>query len=683
MHHRPLSDWLPITLKEVKSRGWEQLDVILISGDAYVDHPAFGPAVIGRIIQSFGFKIGIIPQPNWRDDLHEFKKLGKPKYFFGVTSGCMDSMVNHYTASMRKRSTDAYTPAGEAGYRPDYATTVYTKILKQLYPDVPVVIGGIEASLRRVTHYDYWSNKLAPSILESSGADLLVYGMGEAPLREILTLLEKGVPFSQLTMVKQTAYLRPSADGIPKNKKWTDKELASHTVCLNDKLKFAANFKVIEQESNKAKANRIIQKIGTQNLVINPPYQTMTEKEMDRSFDLPYTRLPHPKYKFRGPIPAYDMIKFSINMHRGCFGGCSFCTISAHQGKFIASRSQKSILKEVDQVTEMHDFKGYISDLGGPSANMYGLKGKDEEICKRCVAPSCIHPLVCDNLDTNHSAMTDIYKKVDANPKVKKAFIGSGIRYDLLTRSYNKKADKSIEPYMEQVLRRHVSGRLKVAPEHSSANTLKIMRKPSFDHFRAFKKKFDEIDKKFDLNQQLVPYFISSHPGCEEEDMANLAADTKDLGFQLEQVQDFTPTPMTVATVAYYSGYHPYTLKPIRTAKTPKEKKNQHRFFFWYKKENQGWIRDHLMRINRPDLVEILLKPSKIKKQSIVNEILTDPDATNPNKKGFRNKKKSNGFTANRNKANNPKSKNKRKGITKVSANQPFNPKSKTNRKKR
>ncbi len=464
------------------------MDVVLISGDAYVDHPAFGTAVVGRIIESEGFKIGIIPQPNWKDDLHEFKKFGKPRYFFGITSGCMDTMVNHYTASKRKRSTDAYTPGGEAGFRPDYAVSTYAKILKQLYPDVPVVVGGIEASLRRVTHYDYWSDQLMPTILESSGADLLVYGMGEQPLREILQLLKRGVPFHQLTMVKQTSYQRPVGDGLPKNKKWTDITLNSHEVCLEDKKAYASNFKHVEQESNKTFADRIIQEVSGKNTIINPPFPTMTEKEIDGSFDLPYTRLPHPKYKNRGPIPAYEMIKFSINMHRGCFGGCSFCTISAHQGKFIASRSQESILKEVDQVTDMPDFKGYISDLGGPSANMYKMKGKVQSICDKCVSPSCIHPVVCSNLDTNHSQMTDIYRKVDANPKVKKAFVGSGIRYDLLTEEYNKEADDSIDEYLEQVLTKHVSGRLKVAPEHTADDTLRIMRKPSFKHFKAFKR---------------------------------------------------------------------------------------------------------------------------------------------------------------------------------------------------
>ncbi|MEY4126013.1 MAG: hypothetical protein RL737_202, partial [Bacteroidota bacterium] len=603
----PLSAWLPTTVKEAELRGWDELDVVLISGDAYVDHPAFGTAVIGRIIESEGLRIAIVAQPNWQDDLRDFKKFGKPKLFFGVTSGCMDSMVNHYTANKRPRSNDAYTPGGKAGHRPDYAVNVYTKILKELYPDVPVLIGGIEASLRRVTHYDYWSDKLLPNILETSGADLLVYGMGEQPLREIIHLLQKGVPFHQLTMVKQTAYQRPKTEGVPKNKSWKDITLHSHDACLKDKRTYASNFKHVEQESNKTHADRIIQEVYDKFLVINPPFETMTEKEMDTSFDLPYTRYPHPKYKKRGPIPAYEMIKFSINMHRGCFGGCSFCTISAHQGKFIASRSENSILKELEHVVNMPDFKGYISDLGGPSANMYKMKGKVQEICDRCVSPSCIHPVICSNLDTNHSAMTELYKKVDAHPKVKKAFVGSGIRYDLLTRSYNKNADKSIDEYLEQVLKRHVSGRLKVAPEHTADETLKIMRKPSFKHFKEFKKRFDEIDKKYNLNQQLIPYFISSHPGTSEEDMAILAAETKELGFHLEQVQDFTPTPMTVATEIFYSGYHPYTLQPVVVVKSEKEKRSQNKFFFWYQKENQDWIREKLKSINRPDLIKRLL----------------------------------------------------------------------------
>ena len=608
---RPLTDWLPITKKEVEMRGWEQLDVILISGDAYVDHPAFGTAVIARIIESEGLKIGIIPQPNWRDDLRDFKKMGKPRLFFGVTSGCMDSMVNHYTASKRRRSTDAYTPGGEAGYRPDYAVTVYSKILKQLYPDIPVLIGGIEASLRRVTHYDYWKDQLFKNILSESGADMLVYGMGEMPLREIVRLLERGVPFDSLKTIPQTAVLHPADQALPVVKKWEDLELASHERCLRDKRSFAANFKHIEQESNKVNARRLIQSVDDQKLLVNPPYPPMTENQIDTSFDLPYTRTPHPKYAKRGTMPAYEMIRFSINMHRGCFGGCSFCTISAHQGKFIASRSEESILKEVEAVTQMPDFKGYISDLGGPSANMYKMKGKVQEICDRCVSPSCIHPVICSNLDTSHKPMTEIYKKVDAHPEVKKAFIGSGIRYDLLVDSYNKNNDGSLDEYMEQVVCNHVSGRLKVAPEHTSDETLKMMRKPSFKHFHEFKEKFEKINKKNGLNQPLIPYFISSHPGSTEEEMANLAAETKEMGFKLEQVQDFTPTPMTVATVAYYTGLHPYTLKPVYTAKSKHEKKNQHLFFFWHKRENYHAIREKLTKLGREDLIEKLINDKR------------------------------------------------------------------------
>lgn len=608
--NRPVTEWLPITREEVEMRGWDELDVVLISGDAYVDHPAFGTAVIGRIMESEGLRVAIVPQPNWQDDLRDFKKMGRPRLFFGVTSGCMDSMVNHYTAARRKRSTDAYTPGGEAGFRPDYAVTVYTKILKELYPDVPVLIGGIEASLRRVTHYDYWADKLFPNILEMSWADMLVYGMGEMPLREIIRLLERGVPFESIDTVPQTAILRGKEE-IPRNKNWEDLWLNSHERCLRDKLAFAANFKHVEQQSNKVQAKRILQEVGDRVLVVNPPYPPMTENEIDTSFDLPYTRMPHPKYKKRGSPPAYEMIRFSVNMHRGCFGGCSFCTISAHQGKFIASRSEESILKEVDAVTKMPDFKGYISDLGGPSANMYKMKGKVQEICDRCVAPSCIHPVICSNLDTSHKPMTELYRKVDAHPEVKKAFVGSGIRYDLLVDSYNKNNDGSLDEYMEQVVTCHISGRLKVAPEHTSDATLRIMRKPSFKHFHEFKKKYDKINKKHGLNQPLIPYFISSHPGSQMEDMANLAAETKDMGFKLEQVQDFTPTPMTVATVIYYTGVHPYTLKPVYTAKSKNEKRQQHLFFFWHKRENHKAIREKLENIGREDLIEKLIDEKK------------------------------------------------------------------------
>ncbi|MDO7137444.1 YgiQ family radical SAM protein [Algibacter lectus] len=648
MQDLKLSDWLPTTNKEVKIRGWEALDVILFSGDAYVDHPTFGPAVIGRMLESFGLRVAIVPQPNVNDNLQDFVKLGAPKLFFGVTGGCMDPMISNYNANKKRRDKDAYTPNGDIGFRPDYATTVYSKILKEKWPDTPILIGGIEASLRRVTHYDYWSDKLLPSILETSKADMLVYGMGEQPLREVVRLLERGVPFSSINTVLQTAVLLDEGEKIPKNSNWEDVEIASHEVCLKDKKKYASNFKVIEQESNKLAARRIFQKIGDKTLMINPPYPTMTEAEIDASFDYPYTRLPHPKYNKRGPIPAFEMIKFSINIHRGCFGGCSFCTISAHQGKFIASRSQESILKEVDTVANMPDFKGYLSDIGGPSANMYQMKGKVQSICDKCVAPSCISPVICSNLDTSHKPLTELYQAVDSHPKVKKSFIGSGIRHDMLVPEFNKNADpKELDAYTEEVMTKHVSGRLKVAPEHTSDPVLKLMRKPSFSYFHKFKERFDKINIAKGLKLQLIPYFISNHPACEVEDMANLAAETKDMGFQLEQVQGFTPTPMTVATVIYYSGYHPYTLKKVNTPITRKEKDEQHRFFFWYKDENKDWIKKTLNKLGRQDLLKVLLpeKTEKWRKNKPTGDAKHTFDDAVPfnkrkNKAKFRSKKK-------------------------------------------
>lgn len=595
--------WLPITKKEVLSRGWDTLDVILFTGDAYVDHPSFGAAVIGRIIESYGYTVAIVPQPNWNDDLRDFRKMGEPRLFFGVTSGNMDSMVNHYTANKRLRSNDAYTPGGKAGFRPDYATTVYTRILKELFPETPVVIGGIEASLRRVTHYDYWQDKLLPSILYTSGADMLVYGMGEKPLAQLLKLLSKGIPFSNLQAVEQTAILTGKDKALAKNKNWETVELNSHQACLSDKLKYAANFRIIEEESNKMEARRITQLVHDKILVINPPFPPLSEKETDYAHDLPYMRMPHPKYRNKGSIPAYDMIKFSVNTHRGCFGGCSFCTISAHQGKFIASRSEQSIKKEVENLTKHPEFKGTISDMGGPSANMYKMKGINEKVCRNCKRPSCISPFVCSNLDTSHASMTKLYRDTLKQPGVKKVFIGSGIRYDLLSTRFNKNADPSLDEYTEQIVRHHISGRLKVAPEHTSDETLRIMRKPSFKYFNEFKEKFDSLNKKNRLQQELVPYFISSHPGCNDTDMANLAIETKKHGYKLKQVQDFTPTPMTVATVIYYSGVHPYTLKPVYTAKTKSQKQNQHKFFFWYKNENKKFIISRLKQLGKPEYI--------------------------------------------------------------------------------
>ena len=602
--------WLPITKKETDRLGWDYVDVVLFSGDAYIDHPSMGCAVIGRVLEAHGYRVAIVPQPNWQDDLRDFKKFGKPRLFFGVSAGAMDSMVNHYTAARRRRSDDAYTPNGRHGARPDYPTIVYTKILKSLYPDTPVIVGGIEASLRRLSHYDYWADALKPSILLDCKADILVYGMGEKPICEIAKLLEDGYNISDIKDVKQTAIIVNKSE-CPKENDDNNLILNSFENCLNNRIKQAENFKHIEIESNKWHSKTLWQTANNRCVKVNPMNEPMTEEEIDASFDLPYTRLPHPKYNGKR-IPAYEMIRHSVNMHRGCFGGCAFCTISAHQGKFIASRSKESIIKEVKKVIAMSDFKGYISDLGGPSANMYKIQGFDLDKCKKCVRPSCLHPLPCPNLNNDHAKLLDIYHSVDALPGIKKSFIGSGVRYDLaMHQNRNEKVNQTNKNYIKELIINHVSGRLKVAPEHTSDAVLKCMRKPSFELFKRFTETFDRLNQKYELRQQLIPYFISSHPACTEQDMVELAIQTKQLNFRLEQVQDFTPTPMTVSSEIYYTGVHPYTLEKVYTARTPKEKENQRKYFFWYKPEYYQDIKRSLTRMHRADLLNALFKKNK------------------------------------------------------------------------
>ena len=586
MQQYQLTDFLPTTKKECNLRGWEQLDVILFSGDAYVDHPAFGSAVIGRVLEAQGYRVAIVSQPDWHGDYRDFKKLGRPRLFFAVSPGNMDSMVNHYTANRRMRHDDAYSPDSRHDLRPDYPSVVYTQILKKLYPDVPVALGGIEASLRRLTHYDYWQNKLMKPILCDSGADILLYGMGEKNTLLLCRELEKGRKISEIDDIPQTVFLRKK-ENIFGGIKSDDIVLHSFEECQHNKKSHAENFRHIEEESNRIHAQRILQPVGNLYAVQNPMFPPLTTEELDAAYDLPYTRLPHPKYKGK-TIPAYEMIKFSINMHRGCFGGCAFCTISAHQGKFVVCRSKESILREARQITQMPDFKGYISDLGGPSANMYGMHGRNIKACEHCKRPSCIDPAICPNLITDHSKLLEIYRAVDNLPGIKKSFIGSGVRYDLvLHKSKDERSNANAITYARELISKHVSGRLKVAPENTSNKVLKFMRKPSFKLFYEFKRLFDKINQEEGLKQQIIPYFISSHPGCEEEDMAELAVITKNLDFHLEQVQDFTPTPMTVSTTAFYTGYDPYTLEPIFCAKTPKEKLAQRMFFFWYKPEER------------------------------------------------------------------------------------------------
>ena len=664
-----LTDFLPTTRKEMQLRGWEQADVILLSADAYVDHPSFGAAVIGRLLEAEGLRVAIIPQPDWHGDYRDFKKLGRPRLWFGVAPGCMDSMVNKYTAARRLRSEDAYSPDGRHDLRPEYPTIVYTQILKQLFPDVPVVLGGIEASMRRLMHYDYWQERFRPSILVDSPADCIIYGMGEQPTLELarraLALLDSYHPAlaydeagnTQLTStafreilssvpsqksssspcsvvgslsaesrissaeapsaaIPQTVTLHSSVDDIPGGIRPDDIVLHTYEECLADPRLLAEDFHLIEEQSNRYEAQRLIQQTGCQWVVVNPPFPPMTTEEIDHSFDLPYTRLPHPKYKGKR-IPAYEMIRFSVNMHRGCFGGCAFCTISAHQGKFVVCRSKESILREVEAITHLPDFRGNLSDLGGPSANMYGMKGRNEKACRKCRRPSCIHPEVCPNLCGDHRPLLDIYKAVAEVPGIKRAFIGSGVRYDLLLHDWKDEAlNRAASDYMRELILHHVSGRLKVAPEHTSDVVLNLMRKPSFRLFHAFKRRFDEINRQAGLRQQLIPYFISSHPGCREEDMAALAIETKQLDFQLEQVQDFTPTPMTTATTMWATGYDPDTMHPVFSARTPAEKQAQRLFFFWYRPEERRRIEQELRRIGRPDLLARLFDSSTLDDRS-------------------------------------------------------------------
>lgn len=600
------TDWLPTSVKEMRARGWDSVDVVLFSGDAYVDHPSFGAAVIGRVLEAAGYRVAIVPQPNWQDDLRDFRKFGAPRLFFGVSAGAMDSMVNHYTANRRRRSDDAYTPGGRHGARPDYPTIVYTRILRDLFPDTPIVAGGIEASLRRLSHYDYWQDSLRPSILLDSGADMLLYGMGEHNTVELARRLDAGEHISQITDLPQSVILRPATE-IPAESTDTDIVLNSWDECRRDRRAQSANFRHIEQQSNAMDGGVTLwQAYGDRAVKVLPMLPAMTTGEIDAAFDLPFTRLPHPRYKDKR-IPAYEMIRHSVNLHRGCFGGCAFCTISAHQGKFIASRSPESILREARLVTRMPDFKGYISDLGGPSANMYAMGGRDRNICRRCRKPSCLHPVVCPNLNTDHSPLLDIYHRVDALPGVKKSFIGSGVRYDLsMHRSGRDNVDRASQRYNEELILHHVSGRLKVAPEHTEDRVLEVMRKPSFELFGQFKEIFDRVNTRHGLRQQLIPYFISSHPGCHEIDMAELAVKTKALDFRLEQVQDFTPTPMTVASEIYYSGVHPYTGEKVYTATRPAEKLAQRKYFFWYDRSYRLDIERSLHRLHRPDLIRRL-----------------------------------------------------------------------------
>lgn len=571
-----ISDCFPIptSKKEMKALGWDFADIILVTGDAFIDHPSFGTAVIARVLLDQGYKVAVVPQPNWRDDLRDFKKLGEPRLFFGVNSGVMDSMINHYTANKRLRSNDAYSPDGLSGRRPDYAVTVYSRILKELYPDKPVVIGGVEASLRRFTHYDYWQNCIKPSVLVDSGADWLVYGMGEKSIVELAYKISEGVSEEVIRRTNQIAYISNKAESFFRE----SITLGSFEECKKNSRVFADNFRIIESESNSWSPKHLIEPYNDIFVHVTPPWPQLSSKEIDEIYDLPYTRKPHPRYGYKH-IPAYEMIKFSINTHRGCFGSCAFCTISAHQGKFVQSRSEKSILKEAEKITKMESFKGVISDMGGPSANMYKMSGRDLTKCHVCRRDSCIFPGICSNLNISHNSLIELYERVCEIKGIRRAFIGSGIRYDLFLNE-NGFIDDSGKDYFEKVIKNHTSGWFKVAPEHTEEHVLKAMGKPSFRLFERLKNEFAEYTSKEGLRHKIIPYFISSHPACKLEDMRKLAQNPNLKDIALEQVQDFTPTPMTRSSVIYYSGIDPKTLKYMFVEKNPIMKQKQKSFFF-------------------------------------------------------------------------------------------------------
>ena len=563
----------PTSIKEVKALGWDYIDVILFTGDAFVDHPSFGTAVIARWLQKHGYRVAVVPQPNWRDDLRDFRKLGAPRLYFGVNAGAMDSMVNHYTAAKRLRSDDAYTPEGKAGQRPDYAVTVYTKILKQIYPDIPVIIGGIEASLRRVTHYDYWQDTLKPSILVDSGADWLCYGMGERTMIEFTRAIEAGRNISDIRKIPQLGFYM---DGKCRLKDAVI--LNSYERCRKDKIAFAENFHVVETYANMLQPPVLVEPVGNGYVQINPTWPPATQEEMDSFWDLPFTKQPHPRYKGKH-IPAFEMIKFSINTHRGCFGGCNFCTIAAHQGKFIQSRSEESIIKEITDLKGLPGFAGNISDLGAPTANMYGMKGKNQELCSKCRRKSCLFPSPCKNMDRSHERLLKLYDKVAHVKGIRHAYIGSGIRYDLFLDEKGY-VDETSYPYLKELILEHTSGRLKVAPEHTEDSVLKLMAKPSFRLFERLRVEFDDIVGRSGRKCELVPYFISGHPGCGMREMKRLASNPALRGLYMEQVQDFTPTPMTTSSVMFYTGLDPKNLEKVFVERDLERKKEQKSFFF-------------------------------------------------------------------------------------------------------
>ncbi|MBI3585127.1 MAG: YgiQ family radical SAM protein [Nitrospinae bacterium] len=583
-----MDNFLPMSTEEVRNRGWDELDIILISGDAYIDHPSFGVPLIGRYLESLGYRVGIIAQPDWRNT-KDFIKLGRPRLFFGISAGAMDSMLNHYTAHKKPRSDDAYSPGGKSGLRPDRATIVYLNRVKEAYPKVPTVIGGIEASLRRLAHYDYWDNKVRKSILVDSKGDLLIFGMGEKPIEEVARRLSNGEALSNIKDIRGTAVITSSVEGV-EGKNYI--LLPSCEDVIKDKMAYARASRIFHLESNPFNARVLFQRHGNRYVKVNPPSLPLTMEEMDKIYNLPFTKEPHSSYKEK--IPALEMVKFSVTIQRGCFGGCTFCSLTEHQGRIIQSRSENSVLKEVEGLKKLKGFTGIVSDLGGPTANMYRLRCKDRNVESKCRRLSCVHPKICKFMDTDHSSQIKLLRKARGMEGVKRVFIASGVRYDLALGS---------PEYIKELTTYHVGGHLKVAPEHTSKRVLELMKKPEIEAFNKFKNSFDRFNRDCGKEQYIVPYFISSHPGSDLKDMIDLALYLKKNRFRLQQVQDFIPTPMTLATAMYYTGYDPITSKKIYCARTVKEKRLQKALMRYHDPANYYLVKEALIQAGRKDLI--------------------------------------------------------------------------------
>jgi uncharacterized radical SAM protein YgiQ len=589
--------FLPTTPEEVRRRGWDELDIVFVSGDAYVDHPSFAAALLGRTLESAGFRVAILPQPDWRS-VDAWRALGRPRLFYAVSAGNMDSMINHYTANKKRRNEDAYSPGGKIELRPDRATNVYAQRCREAFAGVPVVIGGVEASLRRIAHFDYWSEQVRPSILVTSKADLLGFGMGERVILDIAERLQAGAGLAELRDLRGVAYLLGRTETLPDHRCGSDGdeaaaiELPSYEQVVAEPRAFADMTRMLHHETNPLNGRRLVQRHGDRTLVVNPPALALDEREMDRVYGLGYTRRPHPRYTEK--IPAFEMIRDSVTIMRGCFGGCTFCSITMHQGRAIQSRSEGSILREVESMARDPEFKGTISDLGGPTANMYRMRCTKPDVEAKCRRLSCVHPTVCKLLGTDHAPTIALMRKARAVPGVKRVHVSSGVRMDL--------AAKSPE-YLEELARHHVGGHLKVAPEHVSEKVLGLMKKPVTSSFDEFAAGFAAASKRAGKEQYLVPYFIASHPGSGLAEMIELALFLKQRGYRPRQVQDFIPAPMDIATCMYWTGLDPLTMKPVETVRKLRDRETQRALMQYFKPENWFTVRRALLEAGRADLI--------------------------------------------------------------------------------